>query len=135
MTDASSVKKIKKILVADDDTLIIDIYQEIFGGNGYILKSATDGTEALDLIRNELYDVVITDLNMDRLNGFDFYERAKQEMPVYRERFIFVTGDKTHVERLDAMNCKYILKPFSVVALLKAVEQVAAASHFYNSHK
>lgn len=135
MADGQSTRKTRKILVADDDTMIIDIYQEIFGGNGYNLTSATDGDEALVKLREELYDVVITDLNMDRLNGFEFYERACREMPVYKNRFIFVTGDKTHVEHLETLRCKYILKPFSVVSLLKAVEHVAASSHFSNAQK
>lgn len=67
-----------KILLVDDDELILKVIQRILSKEGYIVKTAINGKEALELIEREKYDLLITDLMMPYSNGFEVISRFKQ---------------------------------------------------------
>lgn len=105
----------KKILVVDDNphmcNLLVDIL-EIYDYQGF---KAKDGEEALSRLRNESFDLVITDLRMPNLGGMDLLKSIKEENPSLPVVVITAFG-KSDTERdvLAARADGYLAKPFKV---------------------
>lgn len=71
----------QKIMVVDDDPAIRDSMAVLLRANGYELSSATDGYDALRLFKNGLVDIVISDLDMPGLSGFEFLSILRHRYP------------------------------------------------------
>lgn len=67
-----------KILLVDDDELILKVINRILSKEGYEVKTAANGKEALEMIDREKFDLLITDLMMPYSNGFEVISRFKQ---------------------------------------------------------
>lgn len=67
-----------KILLVDDDELILKVINRILSKEGYVVKTASNGKEALEFIEREKFDLLITDLMMPYSNGFEVISRFKQ---------------------------------------------------------
>jgi len=116
-----------KILVADDEPEILDIYGEMLGLSGYEVTGAQDGHEALDRFRTGEYDLVVMDLYMPRMDGF----QSIAEMQKLRAVPILVmTGHyPAHAvaERLRSMDLdvhETLTKPVTVTTLLNAIKRL-----------
>ena len=72
------------VLVVEDDADIVDLLELYLTGGGYSVISAGDGVEALELLRERSADVVLVDIMMPRMNGYDFIKelRRTSSMPV-----------------------------------------------------
>ena len=70
----------KKILIVEDEPNFHEIYKEMFEGKGYDIVSAYDGDEALEKVKQEKPDLIITDILMDMVTGDTFFLYLK-EMP------------------------------------------------------
>jgi DNA-binding NtrC family response regulator len=80
----------EKILIVEDDYIIRATTAESLRNNGYEVEEAADGLEALEILENRRFDLVITDFAMRRLNGLALVERIQSsspEMPI-----ILLTG-------------------------------------------
>ncbi len=79
----------KKILIAEDDFFIRDIYTKAFVNSGYEVHVATDGIETLDKLRTQPYDMILLDIMMPKMTGIDVLrnlrapESAAKDTPVY----------------------------------------------------
>jgi len=69
------------VIVADDDPLIITVLSEIFSGIGYIVRTASDGFAAITSIREGVPDILISDLNMPRMSGFELLSIVRRRFP------------------------------------------------------
>ena len=69
-----------KLLVVDDDVSLLMLLSQIFTESGYSVRSAEDGFSALAEIRNEIPNIILSDLNMPGMSGFEF-------LSVVRRRF------------------------------------------------
>ena len=67
----------KKILIAEDDFFIRDIYSKVFSLSGYDVKVAVDGVDALEKIKTEHYDMVLLDIMMPRMTGIDVLKNVR----------------------------------------------------------
>ena len=67
-----------KVLVADDEESLRGIVKEILTDNGYVVDCASNGKEALDLVRQNNYEVVISDIRMPEMSGIDLLENIKK---------------------------------------------------------
>ena len=75
----SSIQRRKKALVADDAELILKLCEKILSAAGFQVLLAADGIEALRLIRDEHPDIVILDLLMPRMTGFDVLREVRAD--------------------------------------------------------
>lgn len=75
----SSIQRRKKALVADDTDLVLKMCEKILSAAGYQVLLAADGIEALRLIREEHPDVVVLDLLMPRMTGFDVLREVRAD--------------------------------------------------------
>ena len=119
----------KKILIIDDDPLVLKTLNRLFSREGYIVESAKGAWEGLEKGKNLDVNLVICDVRMPEIDGIELMKKIKE----YRKNqnkiiapVIFITGyasDKAPVEakKLDARD--YLLKPFDLDKLLQSVEE------------
>jgi CheY-like chemotaxis protein len=79
-----------RILIVDDDAAITATFENILGGEGYDVATATDGDRALDLATREPFDVVLLDLVMPGIDGLDALRRLRKVAP--RARIIILSA-------------------------------------------
>jgi two-component system, OmpR family, KDP operon response regulator KdpE len=109
------------ILVVDDETQITRVLKTALSAKGYNIRTASDGVQALQEMRNWPPDLIITDLRMPNMDGLQLCQkvRAQSRIPII---VLSVKGEETiKVEALDAGADDYITKPFSVNELLARV--------------
>ena len=105
----------KHILLVDDETAVRELLVEVVSGAGYRVSEAPSPTLALKKIQEELPDLVITDLQMDETDGFEFIDTlhaAAPKLPV-----ILLTGEKTLSGRIAC----YLEKTSSLQDILAKV--------------
>jgi DNA-binding NtrC family response regulator len=103
-----------RVLVVDDDDIVRETLSVILQNRGFSCSQAHDGEQALQMLSENDYDVVITDLEMPRLNGIELIERAGQ---LYnRTSFILITAYgsmETAIEALRKGASDYLIKPLN----------------------
>lgn len=121
----------KTVLVVDDDVAIVSLLRANLEMSGYRVEVAYDGLEALDKIQAEMPDLVILDIQMPRLNGWevlrDLRHHAKTEtLPVI---MLTILGDSENITRgwSEGVDC-YIPKPFKVEEVLAMVARLLEVS-------
>ena len=122
-----SVSKNIRILVVDDDPLLVKISERSLTNNGYYVTSFTDSRKALEAFQNmpDNFDMIITDQTMPGLTGADLAKevlKVKSSMPI-----IMCTGHSETVSEENALSLgvkKYVLKPIKGEELLNAVREL-----------
>ncbi len=115
-----------RILVVDDELLIRDLLYDFFTSQGWDIVVADGGQKAIDYLKNQKFDVVLTDLKMPDIDGMDLTGRIRSlynDLPV-----IIMTGYPSLDSAVEALRFKvddYIVKPFNVNQLFKIVKKVA----------
>ncbi len=117
-----------KILVVDDEEDIVRVVVKIMESRGHIVITASDGPEALDKVTAELPDVVILDLNLPRMDGFEVCKQIKSNEPTSHIPVVMMTAAYVRVEdaergaKLGAD--EYVVKPFLREVLVHNVERL-----------
>ncbi len=103
-----------RILIIDDEEIVLDSCQRILRRGGYEIHTATDGTAGLELVREFAPDVVFVDLKMPGISGFEVLQRLRDEDPTIVT--IVITGYATVSTAVEAMQkgaYDFIPKPFT----------------------
>ena len=120
----------KRILLCDDEVHILRAAEFKFKHAGYEVRTASDGQEGWELIQQEKPDILITDYQMPRLDGFGLVQRVRQCDETADLPIIMLTAkglEISHEELSRQWNVTAVIgKPFSPKALLKRVEQILA---------
>jgi diguanylate cyclase (GGDEF)-like protein len=118
------------ILVVDDRPANRQWVLSLLGYFGYRLLEAGDGVEALRIVRDERPDLVITDIRMEGMDGYQFALHLRADPAVSPPRIIFLTATYFETEaRALAQACgvsRYITKPVEPQVLLEAIDEVLA---------
>lgn len=118
----------KKILVADDEKHIVQIVQFNLEKKGnYEVVVAYDGEMALELIKSENPDLIISDIMMPKMTGFELYEAMIKDDRIKETPFIILTakGQDSYFEEGQEKGILHILtKPFSPKALLSITKEI-----------
>jgi len=118
----------KKILVADDEKHIVQIVQFNLEKKGnYEVIVAYDGEMALELIKQEKPDLVISDIMMPKMTGFELFEALRNDDEIKDTPFIILTakGQDSYFEEGQEKGILHILtKPFSPKALLAIAKEI-----------
>ena len=113
----------KRILVVDDDDMNLMRTKRILGME-YDVLLANSGSEALDTLKKEKIDLVLLDIEMPKMNGFETFERMKEFTAWTPVIFLTASGqedDVLNAIRLGAVN--YLKKPYPPQELLTRVAQ------------
>ena len=109
------------ILIVDDDDAVRDVLYDLFSEE-HLCHAAGSAEQALAFIREQPYDVVLTDISMPGLSGVELLGQLRQSQP--DTPVIVITGidDRTHAEGLTRLGAfDYILKPFRLEAVEASV--------------
>ena len=110
------------ILIAEDEQAINDLICKNLKLLGHRTAQAFDGAQALQLIAEENFDLVLLDVMMPQMSGFEVKAKLPNDLPV-----IFVTAKNSVSDQLTGLNLgadDYIVKPFDVLVLIARVENV-----------
>jgi len=118
-----------RILIVEDDALIRRLLVKTLQREGLELDTAADGAEGLRMIRAGAYAVVILDLMLPEMSGFDVLEACAASLPPPRPAFIITTAfDSATRRELDpTLVTAVIAKPFDVLMLAEIVRESAKA--------
>jgi len=114
-----------RVLIVDDDPMFREVAGGILSATGYDLVEAVDGVDGLDKVTACLPDVVLLDLMLPVLDGYQVFQALKVHPTAHRTPVIFVTAStETELSRLaqetDAFACLH--KPVRPAALLATIE-------------
>lgn len=109
------------VLVVDDDTQITRVLSTALSAQGFAIRCANDGAEALQVLKEWQPDVVITDLGMPNMDGVELCRRIRAESQVPIIVLSVREQEPEKVEALDAGADDYITKPFHINELLARV--------------
>jgi two-component system chemotaxis response regulator CheY len=111
----------KRILIVDDFATMRRIARLILQSLGFTnVAEAEDGKEALALIRNQRFDLVLSDCNMPNMNGLELLSTLRQDSEIHDIPFIVMTSSdqkESLLEMVKAGASDYIEKPFKADAL------------------
>ncbi len=123
-----SNQSVKRILCVEDEQEMIDLIRLILGRRGFDVKGAAGGKEGLRLVREELPDLVLLDLMMPDMDGWEVYQQMKADEKTRDIPVIVVTAKAQNIDRVLGIHIAkvddYITKPFSPQDLLNSVEKV-----------
>ena len=117
----------KKILIVDDKLEVVELVKATLEGEDYQVIDASDGREALEKIGKEKPNLVLLDIIMPKIDGFEVLDKVKKNPKTKDTPVIMLTArgqklDKDKGRRLGAQD--YIVKPFSPSHLLHKIEEV-----------
>lgn len=112
------------ILVVDDEPRLLESVRQVLGAAGYRVLTACDGIEALEVLATHPVDLILADVAMPRMNGYQLYERVRQNPGWVTIPFVFLSArsmdsDIRYGKELGADD--YLTKPFEPPDLLATV--------------
>src|SRR6185369_5761923 len=113
-----------RILVVDDEKVIRDMLADFLGMEGYVVRTAEDGTSALGELSKGHYDLVISDLKMPKMGGIALLDEIGKTAP--DAVTVIMTGFGTVETAIDAMKrgaYDYVLKPFKLDEVVHVVQR------------
>ena len=114
----------KKILIVDDEVYILHILDFSLGAEGYEVITAADGEEAIERAKKEKPDLVVLDIMMPKVDGFEACRRLKADPETSPIPVILLTAKGREVDRRMGMEVgadDYIVKPFSPNKLIEKI--------------
>jgi DNA-binding response OmpR family regulator len=118
----------RTVLVVDDDPVIVKLLQVNFEMEGYVVLTAGDGEQGLERARQEHPDIVILDVMMPKLDGFEVARLLKAD-PSTRQIPVLLLSAKAQTSDIQAgqsLADDYITKPFDPLELLDRVASLVA---------
>jgi DNA-binding NtrC family response regulator len=114
----------ERVLVVDDEKNVRVLFERVLSKEGYQVECAASGAEAIDKLAKHSFDVVVTDLKMDGIDGFDLIKKGKRErrdLP-----FVLISGYGT--SQTASLAAKegadvFLAKPIDLVDLKTAIKK------------
>lgn len=117
----------KRILVVDDEIYIVHILEFSLTMEGYTILTAFDGEEALRVIEKERPDLVVLDIMMPKLDGYEVCRRLRKDERFSTLPIVLLSAKGRAIDReagLDAGADDYITKPFSPRKLIEKIREL-----------
>lgn len=115
----------KKILIADDEHKIVMTLEYAFRKNGYDVFIARDGSEVLEILKNETPDIILLDIMMPNVDGYTTLSQIRQNEKLRDIKVVLIsakTGEHDITKGLDLGADAYVTKPYSIKKLLELTE-------------
>jgi two-component system chemotaxis response regulator CheY len=117
----------KKILVVEDSSIMRSTIKRVLSDKGYHVTTAGDGLEALKEITNGSFNLIISDINMPKMDGLELVKNVRDNAKTKFVPIIMLTTESSKEKINSARSLganAYIVKPFSENALIEAVKIV-----------
>ena len=115
----------RKILVVDDEDALRSVLSGELVSEGYDVHTAADGDDAISNVQKERFDLVLLDIKMPRVNGFEVLKFIKERFP--KTKVVMLTGFadlKNAIESKKLGAEDFVSKPYDLVDLLTTIERV-----------
>ena len=120
----------RRVLYIEDDPEMIDLVTMILSRRGYSVKGAHGGRQGVDIVTQEHFDLILLDLMMPGMDGWEVYQQLKNSEETKNIPVIIVTAKAQAIDRVLGLHIAkvddYISKPFRPQELLDSIEQVLA---------
>jgi DNA-binding response OmpR family regulator len=116
-----------RVLFVDDEEELVDTVVERLNFRGIEAQGALNGTDALRLIEEQDFDVVVLDVKMPGLSGFDVLRTIKQRHP--NLTVVFLTGHGAEEDAMEGLRMgafDYLMKPINIDALVNILHKAAS---------
>ena len=113
------------VLVVEDTIENLRLLSELLGGQGYEVRAVTNGRQAIQAVEREPPDLILLDINMPELNGYEVCRHLKAQERSKDVPVIFITALTDTVDKVrafDAGGVDYVTKPFQVEEVLARVQ-------------
>ena len=130
--EVQELTSVHNILVAEDKPMLRESLQQMLGYFFAQVDAAADGQEALDQPAENSYDIVLTDLRMPRMSGFQLLQEIRQQSP--QQPIVVISAHEDEVLRRELVVYKvhYLSKPVILEELLKVVIPICQSLQFEN---
>ena len=122
------------ILVVDDNNELLDMICEGLESGGYNVIRANDGVEALQILRDQEINFIVSDVMMPRMDGLELLKHVKSDINTSHIPFIILTaktGPNARAEGMEVGADIYLEKPFSMNSLLLQIENIKRTRNFF----
>ena len=105
------------ILIVDDEPNVQRVLKEVLSEDGHKVEITDNAMDALDLVDDNSYDLIVLDIVMPGMNGIELYKKIKEKESSTNGKMLFITGDilnKDTESFLNEINANFIVKPFDV---------------------
>ena len=121
-------KKNRRVIYIEDDQEMIDLVSMILSRRGYQVTGAQGGKQGLELVNQEAPDLILLDLMMPDIDGWDVYQQIKSHEATRHIPVIVITAKAQAIDRVLGLHIAkvddYISKPFRPQELLESIETV-----------
>jgi len=128
MNEENFMNNDKKIIIVEDDRDISSLIAYNLNKEGFVTEQVFDGASAMQRIKDEIFNIVILDIMLPEIDGFDICKKIKEDIR-YSRSFIVVVSAKCHEEDRLYANLLgadyYLTKPFNLASLLGAVNEIS----------
>jgi len=108
------MKSLKQILIVDDEPVWLKVLKQMLETKGYVVKEAASGADALNTLKHYEPDLILLDVRMPDMNGFDLLDHIKQLPKLASKPVVFVSAmDDFHAKKVarELGAADYLLKP------------------------
>ena len=120
----------RAILIVDNDASLVAFLAFFFEDRGFTVYTAHDGSEAIGLARRHRPPIILSDMMMSRVHGFELLQEVRDD-PALRDTPVIIMSAKAYKADIDRARTlgasEYIIKPFKTEDLLELVERRLAA--------
>jgi len=122
-----------RLLIIDDEKPILDILKKVLTPGGHSCKLHDNPVKAVESFKKHTYDVVMTDINMPKMNGFEATKAAILRRPDLKIIALSMHDDEEYIESMMQAGAKgFLLKTVKADELYKAIEMVMAGENFFS---
>jgi len=117
--------QLKKVLIVDDNPDLRFIFTRTFDRRDFLVDSASNGLEAIERLQNDPPDIMILDVNMPGISGFDVLRYVRQNEKTKNMKVVLVTGNCMAMQAPEAEGADLLLiKPVSVNDLITLAQRL-----------
>ncbi|MCJ7706399.1 MAG: response regulator [Anaerolineales bacterium] len=122
----------KRVVCIEDEPEMIDLVRLILGRKGFYVIGANGGIEGLETVRREKPDLILLDLMMPDMDGWEVYQQIKSDPQLRNIPVVVVTAKAQSIDKVLGLHIAkvddYITKPFGPQELLESVEKILGLS-------
>jgi signal transduction histidine kinase/CheY-like chemotaxis protein/putative methionine-R-sulfoxide reductase with GAF domain len=118
------------LLIIEDEESVLEVMQRALMRKGFIVDGVGSGAEGLECIKNNTYALIICDIRMSGMNGFEFYQAANRIDARLGKSIVFTSGDSVKPEYsnfIKLTGATFIPKPFELSHLINVVQEKIAS--------